>query len=121
MRLFGSRPSSRNGTKTSKKKDVTARLLVSNNGVVLMTQHRIDSGQHDGGTTPEYADAKLSGELEIRVERGSGKKRCRAIRIRLVQVARLHMGKERGWEKDVLFERTIENRGAIVLEEGVQR
>jgi hypothetical protein len=134
LRLFSSRPnsrassrpSSRNGNKPSlgtvlkTHKDVSVRLLLNSHGAVIMTQNRIDTGPADVSAA-QYADGQLTGEVEINVARGSGRKRCRAIRIRLQQVARLHMGKERGWERDVLFERTIENRGAIILEEGVQR
>lgn len=83
-----------------------------------MIAQRIDDGTTD---TPQYADRELSGSLDIHVPQGSGRRRVRAIRLRLVQVCRLYMGEKRGWEKDTLFERTTENRGAILLEEGYNR
>lgn len=119
MRLF-SRPGSRASQRNHKDK-VSVRILLGNNGAVMMSTHRVDSGPHNGIDEPQYANSELSGEIEIRVPRGSGRQRCRCIRVMLRQVTRLHMGEKRGWERDTLFERMIENRGAIILEEGVQR
>ncbi|TXT16037.1 hypothetical protein VHUM_00540 [Vanrija humicola] len=50
-----------------------------------------------------------------------GPRRCRAIRVTLKSVCKLNMGPDRGWEEDVLFERQVEVKGAIILHEGVQR
>lgn len=69
----------------------------------------------------QFQDRELNGELEIDVPRGMGRRRCRAIRLTLKNVARLFMGEQRGWEEDVLFERTLEVKGAIILEEGLSR
>lgn len=124
MRLFGSR----NGTKptngkTKEPKDVTARILLPNHGAIVMNQAAQADGGHIVHNVAVFSsqNKELTGELEIHNPRGSGRKRCRALRIRLRQVSRLNMGKQRGWERDVLFERTIEHKGAIILEEGVQR
>lgn len=89
-----------------------------------MYRNRVDAqdDSHQGdAATPEFLERELSGELEIDVPRGMGTKRCRAIRMTLRNICRLNMGHIRGWEEDLLFERTIEVKGAIILEEGVQR
>jgi hypothetical protein len=64
---------------------------------------------------------ELSGDIEIDVPEGSGRLRCNAITVALKSVSRLNLGPMRGWEDDVLFERKVEIRGRIVLEEGKQR
>lgn len=79
------------------------------------------SGSSLGPPRLELQDSELSGELEVDVPRGMGRRRCRAIRMTLKNTCRLNMGPARMWEEDVLFERTIEVKGAIILQEGVQR
>jgi hypothetical protein len=125
MRLFSTRSkqTSANIKSSKQDKDVSARILLPNHGAIVMNH----GGQSNGGPVVDNVavfsanNKELTGELEVHNPRGSGRKRCRAIRIRLRQVSRLNMGKPRGWERDVLFERTIEHKGAIILEEGVQR
>lgn len=100
------------------KKGIKMTINIPSYGGVFMTQHRVDG---EDGQGPTFIDRELSGELEIWLPKGYGKRRCRAIRMKLRNVARLNMGPMRGWEEDCLFERSTEIKGAIVLEEGLQR
>lgn len=94
-------------------------INVPSYGGVFMTR-AADAADTDQRTV-DHAGRELSGEIEIDIPRGSGRRRCRAIRVTLRNVAKLYMGPDRGWEEDVLFERTLEVKGAIILEEGVSR
>lgn len=122
--LKGSRPSSRANSRASSPapRGVKLQINVPSYGGVFMTgmgaEGDADADAEDGA---QFLDRELSGELEIDVPRGMGRRRCRAIRLTLKNVARLNMGDGRGWEEDVLFERTLEMKGAIILEEGLQR
>lgn len=95
-------------------------INVPSYGGVFMTRVAHDS-DGSAGYSEDHAGRELSGEIEIDLPRGTGRRRCRAIRVRLCNVSRLYMGPDRGWEEDVLFERTLEVKGAIILEEGVSR
>lgn len=70
-------------------------------------------------------DQLVSGELDIVVPPGSGRRRCKAIRVTYRSVARLNMGPMRGWEEDVIFERKCElvcgTSEGIILGEGLSR
>jgi len=117
-------PSSRTSSPSRSQKHVRIQLNVPNYGGVFMTRNRVDvqnEADAESVQPPEFKEAELSGELEIDVPKGMGRRRCRAIRLTLRNVCRLNMGPIRGWEEDNLFERTIEVKGAIILEEGVQR
>lgn len=97
-------------------------INVPSYGGVFMTRVAQDSEGSDATQRDvDHAGRELSGEIEIDLPRGTGRRRCRAVRVRLRNVSRLYMGPERGWEEDVLFERTLEVKGAIILEEGVSR
>jgi hypothetical protein len=52
------------------------------------------------------------------------RKRCQAISVGVQSVCRLHMGVQRGWEEDGVFERGVEVLGGdsdgIWLEKGSQ-
>jgi hypothetical protein len=126
----GARSSSRSGSPSRAPKRVRIQINVPSYGGVFMTKRRVDADVEaanidDTGVDPDgpvmYIERELRGELEIDVPKGMGQKRCRAIRLTLRNICRLNMGPVRGWEEDVLFERTIEVKGAIILEEGVQR
>lgn len=90
-----------------------------------MTSHQsLTSDSTDPASTSQQAqfvDRELSGEIEIAIRRGNGPVRCKAIRATVRSLCRLYMGEQRGWEEDVLFERSVEMTGAIILEEGLQR
>jgi hypothetical protein len=62
--------------------------------------------------------------LDILVSPGDGV-RCRAIRVIFRTTARLHLGPQRGWEEDVIFERKTELIGGsdegIGLSQGYQK
>ncbi|GFZ42594.1 hypothetical protein JCM24511_00310 [Saitozyma sp. JCM 24511] len=89
-------------------------LLVPARGLVFMPSPLLEASS---GTWSQ----ELSGDIEIDVPEGSGRVRCNAITVALKSVSRLNLGPMRGWEDDVLFERKVEIRGRIVLEEGKQR
>jgi len=67
----------------------------------------------------------LHGDLETSLPEGSGRKRCKAIRVGLRTAISLDLGVGRMAEEDVIFERKVEIRGGradgLVLEEGSQR
>lgn len=90
-----------------------------------MTSHQPNASEFvEPGSTSQQAqfvNREVSGEIEIDVKRGTGPIRCRAIKVTMRSLCRLYMGEKRGWEEDVLFERTVERKGALVLEEGRQR
>lgn len=115
--------SSRAGSPSRGHKRIRIQLNVPNYGGVFMTRqrHDVQDGPNGELNPPDFMEQELSGELEIEVPKGMGRKRCRAIRLTLRNVCRLNMGPIRGWEEDDLFQRTIEVKGAIILEEGVQR
>lgn len=125
MRRFlpGSRSASRTSSPSRSSKRVRIQINVPSYGGVFMTCYHPDVPAALGGSTeiPDNLERDLRGELEIDVPKGMGRKRCRAIRLTLRNICRLNMGPGRGWEEDVLFQRTIEVKGAIILEEGVQR
>ncbi|BEI98873.1 hypothetical protein CcaverHIS631_0311720 [Cutaneotrichosporon cavernicola] len=124
--MFGFlRNQSRAGSRTSSPSRRGPRIYINvpSYGGVFMTRPAPDA---DHGSVSTLADIdtrgrELHGEVEIDLPRGTGRRRCRAVRVTLRNVSRLHMGDERGWEEDVLFERTLEVKGAIILEEGVTR
>ncbi|GFZ44359.1 hypothetical protein JCM24511_02081 [Saitozyma sp. JCM 24511] len=69
-------------------------------------------------------DHLLRGELDVYIP-PRGRRRCKAIRVRLQTLARLNMGPKRGWEEDVIFEGKCEvlcgTSEGLWLDEGVQR
>lgn len=121
-----SRPSSDNTYPSllpKTKGPVSIRLNVPAHGGVFMTSHQNTDSTDPASTSQqaEFVDREVSGEIEIEVQQGTGPFKCRAIRTTLLSICRLYMGEARGWEEDVLFERNVELKGALVLEEGVQR
>lgn len=110
---------------SSKKGPVSIQLNIPAYGGVFMTSHQsLTSDSTDPASTSQQAqfvDRELSGEIEIAIRRGNGPVRCKAIRATVRSLCRLYMGEQRGWEEDVLFERSVEMTGAIILEEGLQR
>lgn len=127
MRFFGSskansRPSSRPAS-PARQKNITCRINVDSYGCFMMHRNRVDEQSLGTSTSvaPMFHDREISGVLEVEVPRGMGRRRCRSIKLTMRSVCRLNMGDKRGWEKDVLFNRGIEVKGAIILEEGVQR
>ncbi|GMK53466.1 hypothetical protein CspeluHIS016_0100520 [Cutaneotrichosporon spelunceum] len=124
--MFGFlRNQSRAGSRTSSPSRRGPRIYINvpSYGGVFMTRTAPDADQ-GAIACPADIDTRgreLHGEVEIDLPRGSGRRRCRAVRVTLRNVSRIHMGEERGWEEDVLFERTLEVKGAIVLDEGVTR
>ncbi|WWC71630.1 uncharacterized protein I206_105588 [Kwoniella pini CBS 10737] len=73
-----------------------------------------------GSTTlePPSEDTVLSGSLEVTMKE---RRRVKAISIGVQSVCRLHMGANRGWEEDGIFERGVEVLGPtdIEMEEGI--
>ncbi|AFR95678.2 hypothetical protein C343_03784 [Cryptococcus neoformans C23] len=71
---------------------------------------------------PPNEDTVLSGAIEVTMKE---RKKVQAISVGVQSVCRLHMGKERGWEDDGIFERGVEVLGGggedgIWLEKGSQ-
>lgn len=128
MRRFFSSSGSRTASPSFKSKNVRLTINIPSYGCVFMNCDPGGSGVLPNDAymvppgDPDYTIGRdLSGELEVEVPRGMGPRRCRAIRVTLKSVCKLNMGPERGWEEDVLFERQVEVKGAIILHEGVQR
>lgn len=126
--MFGFlRNQSRTGSRASSPSRRGPRIYINvpSHGGVFMTRPAPDQehGQATSVADLERGDGarELNGEVEIDIPRGTGRRRCRAVRVTLRNVSRLFMGPERGWEEDVLFERSLEVKGAIILEEGVSR
>ncbi|TXT14018.1 uncharacterized protein COLE_00211 [Cutaneotrichosporon oleaginosum] len=124
--MFGFlRNQSRGGSRTTSPSRRGPRIYINvpSYGGVFMTRPAPDQ-DHGQVSTPadiDHRGRELHGEVEIDLPRGTGRRRCRAVRVTLRNVSRLYMGQERGWEEDVLFERALEVKGAIILEEGVTR
>jgi hypothetical protein len=99
-------------------------VLTSSRGIVLLRPpraldlHPLESGEVE----PPAEDTLLTGSLEVIMKE---RKRCQAISVGVQSVCRLHMGEERGWEEDGVFERGVEILGGmeegIWLEKGSQR
>ena len=70
-------------------------------------------------------DQILQGQFEISLPRGSGRKRCKAIRVGMRTMTKLDIGVGRMGEEDVIFERKVEEIAgiseALWLDEGTQR
>ena len=70
-------------------------------------------------------DPQLIGILEIDLPSHLGRRRCQAIRVGMKSVCKLDLGRERGKEENVIFERTIELKSRagdwIILDPGIQR
>lgn len=75
----------------------------------------------DGGREPPTEDTVVTGALEVIMKE---RRRCVAISVGVQMVCRLHLGVERGWEEDGVFERGVEILGGsaegIWLEKGSQ-
>ena len=82
----------------------------------------------EAGPSSQRADRESRGELEVEIPQGMGKIRVKAIRVGMRTETELTLGEGRYKERDTIFERKLEIRGAgaggedgIVLNEGVQR
>lgn len=69
------------------------------------------------GTEPDVA---YGGRLEVFVPPGTGRSRCKSIKIGFRTTSTLDLGPKRGKEEDVIFERVIVIGEGTILEEGSQ-
>ncbi|WWC63208.1 uncharacterized protein I303_105808 [Kwoniella dejecticola CBS 10117] len=78
--------------------------------------HPLEAGSQT--LEPPSEDTVLSGSLEVTMKE---RRRVKAISIGVQSVCRLHMGVNRGWEEDGIFERGVEVLGStdIEMEEGI--
>lgn len=70
-------------------------------------------------------DQILHGEFEVALPPGSGRKRCKAIRVGLRTTIKLDLGLGRMGEEDKIFDRKVEviagNSEGLWLDEGTQK
>lgn len=108
-------------TNSTRREDPTVTLHLPAYGVLYLSRAAQPFGQQDEGYGSE--PFTLKGWVQVNIPTGSGKRKCRAITVGYRTVCRLAMGPERGWERDVIFEKEehLEDEQGIILEEGSTR